>query len=96
LGEAAVTLMPVRWDEPFGLVAVESLATGTPVVAFRRGGLTEILDERALVAPDDVDAFASAAEEAVGRDPLACRMRAERFALPAMIDRYQALYASLA
>jgi glycosyltransferase involved in cell wall biosynthesis len=96
LGDAAVTLMPVRWEEPFGLVAVESLAAGTPVVAFRRGGLAEILDEHALVTPDDVAAFASAAEEAVGSDPLACRARAERFALPAMIDRYHALYASLA
>ncbi len=97
MGRAAVTMMPVRWDEPFGLVAVESLAAGTPVVAFRRGGVSEIIDERsgALVEPDDVDAFSRAVEGAIGRDPTACRARAELFALPRMIERYVALYASL-
>ena len=49
----------------------------------------------ALVEPDDVDAFSRAVEGAIGRDPTACRARAELFALPAMIERYVALYASL-
>lgn len=95
MGSAAVTLMPVRWDEPFGLVAVESLATGTPVVASRRGGLVEIVDERvgALLDPDDIDGFARAADRLAERgDPVMCRRRAERFDLGTMVSRYLALY----
>ncbi|HKW78248.1 MAG TPA: glycosyltransferase, partial [Candidatus Limnocylindria bacterium] len=95
LGSAAATLMPVHWDEPFGLVAVESLAAGTPVVAFRRGGLAEIVDERsgALVDPDDVDAFAQAVTAVIGRDPAVCRARAMEFDLARMVARYEELYA---
>lgn len=97
MGSAAATLMPVRWDEPFGLVGVESLAAGTPVVAYARGGLTEIIDDTvgALVPPDDLAAFAAATERVIGIDPLRCRARAERFDLPAMVERYEALYARL-
>src|SRR5439155_1662530 len=43
-GAARATCMPVRWEEPFGIVALESLAAGTPVVASARGGLRELVD----------------------------------------------------
>lgn len=94
---AAVTLMPVRWDEPFGLVAVESLAAGTPVAGYRRGGLPEIVtdDVGGLVEPGDIRALADAAARVAGSDPAACRRRAEAFDLDTMTDRYGALYREL-
>jgi len=93
MARSAATLMPVRWDEPFGLVAVESLASGTPVAAYRRGGLAEIVDETcgALAEPGDLEAFAAATLRALGRSPDACRRRAERYSLGAMVARYEEL-----
>lgn len=93
MARSAATLMPVKWDEPFGLVAVESLACGTPVAAYRRGGLAEIVDETcgALAEPDDLDSLASATLRALGRSPDACRRRAERYSLGAMVARYEEL-----
>lgn len=98
MGAAAATLMPVRWDEPFGLVALESLATGTPVVAYARGGLAEIVDPTcgALVAPDDEAAFAQAVAAVGGIDRAACRARASAFPLEAMVAGYEALLAAAA
>ena len=55
---AAVVLMPSRWQEPFGIVGIESLACGTPVVGYRSGGIPEWLDERCLVEWGDVGAMA--------------------------------------
>jgi UDP-glucose:tetrahydrobiopterin glucosyltransferase len=94
MGGAAVTVMPVRWEEPFGLVAVESLAAGTPVVGFRRGGLGEIVDETcgALADPDDERALDDAVRHALTRSPDACRRRAERFSLDAMLDGYERIF----
>lgn len=91
MGGAAAVLMPVRWDEPFGLVALEALATGTPVVAYRRGGLAEIIDPScgALVEPGDEAAFLRAAARAVTLDRAACRRRAEQFPLEAMVRAYE-------
>jgi glycosyltransferase involved in cell wall biosynthesis len=45
LGEAAALLFPVNWPEPFGLVMIEAMACGTPTIAFRRGSVSEILEE---------------------------------------------------
>jgi glycosyltransferase involved in cell wall biosynthesis len=97
MGRAAATVMPVEWDEPFGLVAVESLATGTPVVAYRRGGLAEIIDETcgALVEPGDVESLAAAVDRVSRLDPLECRRRAARFDLGSMLDAYEELLAAL-
>jgi glycosyltransferase involved in cell wall biosynthesis len=93
LAGAAATLMPVRWDEPFGIVALESLAAGTPVVAFARGGLAELIDASCgmMVTPDDEDEFAGAIPRARRIDRRACRARAERFSLPAMLDAYEGM-----
>ena len=57
MARAAVVLFPVRWDEPFGMAAAEAQACGTPVVAFRRGGLSEVIVDGVtgfLVPPDDI------------------------------------------
>ena len=94
LGDAAALLHPIHFDEPFGLSVVESMICGTPVVAYERGSMTEIVDEGVtglLVAGLD-DAVA-----AVGRvdsvDRAACRARAaERFSAERMVDDYIRVY----
>lgn len=64
LGQAQALLMTPKWTEAFGIVAIEALACGVPVIAYQRGGLTEIVRSGKtgwLVAPDDVTALADAA-----------------------------------
>ena len=87
-------LMPIDWEEPFGVAAIEALACGTPVVAFRRGALREIVDHGVtgfLVSNDDE--FATALAEIDEIDPEACRRAAsERFSATAMARHYIDLY----
>lgn len=95
VGHSAVTLVTPEWEEPFGLVAAESLACGTPVASFARGALPEILDAGSgrLAPAGDVAALAGAALEARHLSRLAARRRAERaYSLDAMVDRYEAVY----
>jgi UDP-glucose:tetrahydrobiopterin glucosyltransferase len=94
-----VALVTPCWEEPFGLVAIEALACGTPVAAFARGALPEILDagSGALARPDDVDDLARQIVVARGLSRAECRRRAARhFSLDAMTDRYLKIYRSLA
>jgi len=96
MARAAVVLCPSRWDEPFGLAAAEAQACGTPVVAFRRGGLGEVVVDGVtgfLVPPDDVGAAASAVPRAAGISRAACREHAEgRLDLEASLDAHERLY----
>jgi glycosyltransferase involved in cell wall biosynthesis len=98
VGSSAASLMPVMWDEPFGLVALESLATGTPVIAYRRGGLPEIVDGTCgvLVPPGDEAALERAIRVAPALAGAACRRRAEDFSLTAMVAGYEAVYRGVA
>jgi glycosyltransferase involved in cell wall biosynthesis len=94
LGRAAATLLPVRWDEPFGLVAIESMACGTPPIAIRRGALPELIVDGVsgylVDAPDDL---ASAVERVSQLDRAACRRHVEQhFSADRMVDAYVALY----
>jgi glycosyltransferase involved in cell wall biosynthesis len=67
-------LMPIRWDEPFGMVMVEALACGTPVVAFREGAAGEIVTEgRTGFLVDDERAMALAVDRLPSIDARACR-----------------------
>ena len=99
MARAAAVVCPARWEEPFGLVAAEAQAAGTPVVAFRRGGLEEVIVDGLtgfLVAPDDV----SAAAQAVGRVACirraACRRHAAaRLGLESSLDAHEELYRQL-
>ncbi len=99
VGDAEVALVTPCWEEPFGLVAVEALACGTPVAGFARGALPEILDRRtgALARPDDAADLARRIETARGLSRAACRTRAERhYSVEAMTDRYLDAYRLLA
>lgn len=99
MGSSAALLMPVRWDEPFGLVAVEAQAAGTPVVAFARGGLVEIVEDGRtgfLLERDDETAFAAAIARVGELDRAACRRNARRWSIAAMLDAHERLYARLA
>lgn len=97
VGRSAVTVVTPRWDEPYGLVAAESMACGTPVAAFRRGGLPESVSEVSgrLAAPDDVDGLARAIVEASRLSREATRSHAlRRCSLDTMVDGYEDLYRS--
>jgi UDP-glucose:tetrahydrobiopterin glucosyltransferase len=93
---AAALLCPIAWEEPFGLVACEAQAAGTPVVGYARGALPEVVahgETGFLVPPGDVDAAAHAVLAARELNRRACRARVEaRFGLEAMLSAYEALY----
>jgi len=87
---ARCTLCPLRWEEPFGLVMVESMAAGTPVIAFRRGAAPEIVahGETGFIV-DDVEGMAQAVRRVEAIDPMQCRRRVEdHFTAWAMAERY--------
>ena len=94
---ALATVMLGAWPEPFGLVAIESMATGTPVIARRAGGLTETIDHGVTgFLVDDVDEAALAVARAAGLDraDIITKTR-QRFAADRMIDAYEAVYRRL-
>jgi len=93
---AAATLFPSDWPEPFGLVMIESLAAGTPVVALRRGSVPEVLiDGVTGFICDDVDEMVEAIDRLDTIDPDACRAQAARFDTDVMCARYEAVYNAL-
>jgi glycosyltransferase involved in cell wall biosynthesis len=96
MARAAVVLCPARWDEPFGLAAAEAQACGTPVVAFSRGGLREVIVDGAtgfLVPPDDIPAAAEAVSKAAGISRSACRGHAvDQLDLGLSLDAHERLY----
>jgi glycosyltransferase involved in cell wall biosynthesis len=100
MARAAVVLYPVRWDEPFGMAAAEAQACGTPVVAFRRGALGEVLADGLtgfLVPPGDVRAAASAVSRAAEISRPACRDHAvARLDLERSLDAHEQLYRRVA
>jgi len=96
MARAAVVLYPARWDEPFGMAAAEAQACGTPVVAFRRGGLGEVIADGVtgfLVPADDIQAAADAVGRAAGISRPACRDHAEgHLDLERSLDAHERLY----
>ncbi|WP_234407499.1 glycosyltransferase [Pseudomonas bohemica] len=99
LASAAVALVTPCWDEPFGLVVAEALACGTPVAAFDRGAMRDLISDEVgcLAPPNDVVALAAAIAVARGKSRPACRARAEAlWNQSLMLDRYEALLAEVA
>ena len=95
LGRARVAIVSPCWEEPFGLVVAEALACGTPVAAFHRGAMPDILDARCgrLARADDPEDLARAIREAADLSRRACRDRAEAmFDAEAMTERYLEVY----
>lgn len=95
IGGARALLFTPCWEEPYGLVAAEALACGTPVASFARGAVAEVIDPSsgALAAPDDVADLAEAACRAQELDRRACRARAEHHCdASLMISVYERLY----
>lgn len=94
LADARCLLFPIRWEEPFGMVLIEAMACGTPVVAMRGGAVEEVVEhgvtgwvcDEAAALPD----YMLRSEEI---DPRACRSRVERlFSVDRLAAGYEAVY----
>jgi glycosyltransferase involved in cell wall biosynthesis len=96
MGQAAALLCPVAWDEPFGLAPVEAMATGTPVIAFRRGAMEEIIrhgETGFLVEPGECAQAAALVDDLVDIPRARCRTHVEEhFSLASMVSEYERVY----
>jgi len=97
LGEAQALLFPVDWPEPFGLAMIESMACGTPVLAFRCGSVPEIIEDGVTGAiVDTVDEAIAALPRVIALDRQTVRRRFEqRFSATRMAKDHVAVYRSL-
>jgi glycosyltransferase involved in cell wall biosynthesis len=105
LQSAFLVLLPSRWREPFGLVALQAAEAGRPVVASRVGGLAEIVSDGvtgALVPPDDIDALGTAIRDLLASPATASRMgeaarrhKRSRFGYDGFVASYEQLYGRL-
>jgi glycosyltransferase involved in cell wall biosynthesis len=98
LGNARALLFPIDWPEPFGMVVIEALACGTPVVAYGHGSVPELLEHgvTGFIVRDQDEAI-GAAREVARIDRRACRQAFEdRFTSARMARRYLAVYQALA
>jgi glycosyltransferase involved in cell wall biosynthesis len=98
LGQATALLFPIDWSEPFGLVMIEAMACGTPVVAWRRGSVPEVMvDGVTGFAVESIDDAVMATARAASLDRAACRAAFEaRFTVERMAREYVAVYERLA
>ena len=94
LQHARATLFPIEWEEPFGLVMIESMACGTPVIASRWGAVPEVIEDGVSgVIVEDYRGMADALPAADALDPAAIRRYAERrFSAERMIAGYESIY----
>ncbi len=94
LGSAAAFLMPIHWDEPFGIVMAEALACGTPVIGLRRGSVPEVVQHDVTgYIEDNTDGLVAAVARIDRLDRARCRADAEaRFSDTVIVDAYEALY----
>jgi glycosyltransferase involved in cell wall biosynthesis len=94
---AIATLCPIAFEEPFGLVLAESLASGTPVMAFRRGAVPEVVsDGETGVVGETVDDLVNRFNQVEKIDRAQCRLRVERlFSKESMAEQYESVYEGL-
>ena len=94
LGGAQALLHPIGFDEPFGYSVVEAMACGTPVIAFRRGSMAELIDDGETgYLVDDVEGAVAAVGAAATLDRAAIRTQAiARFGVTRMVDAYLDVY----
>jgi glycosyltransferase involved in cell wall biosynthesis len=97
LGGAAALLFPIEWPEPFGLVMIEAMACGTPVIAFRGGSVPEVIEHGVTgFIVENVEEAAAAVEEALALDRARIRERFEqRFTSDIMAMNYEAAYGAV-
>ncbi len=92
-------LFPIEWDEPFGLTPVEAMAAGTPVIAYRRGAVAEIIrhgETGFLVEPGDRKGAAAYVEKLWSIPRAQCRAHVDaNFSLTRMLDAHERVYASV-
>ena len=93
IGGCAAIVMAPKWVEAFGNVALEAMATGVPVISYRRGGPAEIIADGKtgfLVEPDDVDGLIAAVSRIDELDRVECRQRVEeQYSIPALAVRIE-------
>jgi len=100
MARSAVALLPIRWDEPFGLVAAEAQMAGCPVAAFRRGAMPEVVEEGVsgfLATPDSVEELTAATRKALSLDRRSVRLSAlRRLGIAPMLDAYESALRAVA
>lgn len=94
VGRARGFLFPLQWDEPFGMVVVEAMAAGTPVLAYRRGAMPELIKDRETGYLLDDESSMVEALSSVGRlNRKGCREWVEKnFSVERMVDGYERIY----
>ncbi len=97
LGNAAITLFPIAWREPFGLVMIESMVCGTPVIGINLGSVGEVIEHgKSGFVCNTYDEMAEMIPDALKLDRLTCRQYVEnRFSVSQMVDGYEAVYQKL-
>lgn len=97
MGGAVATLFPITWKEPFGLVMVESMAAGTPVIGMRLGSAPEVIcDGKSGFLCDTIEECVAALERVKDIDRADCRQHViEHFSVQRMTDGYEAVYREL-
>jgi glycosyltransferase involved in cell wall biosynthesis len=97
LGDATALLFPIEWPEPFGLVMIEAMACGTPVIAWNRGSVPEVLDDGVTgrVVNSESEAVAAVAQVAAYDRARVREVFEQRFSARTMALDYEALYQRL-
>jgi len=94
LGKARALLMPILWEEPFGIVMAEAMACGTPVLGLARGAVPEVVEDGVTgFVTHDIDGLVAAVARLPAISRKACRARAEQlFSDTAVVENYLAVY----